>query len=42
MKIDGLTGTIHVGAGQRFGEVTWFPLWTAAATTVEFAGATVR
>jgi hypothetical protein len=30
MKIADLTGTVHVGAGQRFGEVTWFPLWTEA------------
>jgi hypothetical protein len=39
MKVDGLTGTIHVGAGQRFGEVTWFPLWTAAGMTQRFAPA---
>ena len=39
MQIGLLTGTIHVGAGQRFGEVTWFPLWTAAGTTDRFAPA---
>jgi hypothetical protein len=39
MRTEGLTGTIHVGAGQRFGEVTWFPLWTAAGRTDHFAPA---
>jgi hypothetical protein len=40
VRIIETTGTIHVGAGQQFGEVTWFPLWTEAESPVRFALAT--